>query len=264
MSQIIHKDLSYAIRGVLLDVHKQLGPMLPEKVYQEAIAVGLETKGVKCRVEKPFEVFYREQRVGLYYVDFWIEDGKVILELKVAPQILPLHQAQALSYLKMTGADLAIVANFGAYSLQDERLPNFLREKKPNFVWEKRPLLKDLPYPDLTSRLLEVCHRVYFELGPGFFHQIYRRATMVELHRQDLKYEYIKKMAITYQGHNLGSQDVRLILVEDKILLATVAVKQVDEVMKSQLKVRLKHLGYQVGLLVNFHNMSVESLFVRA
>ena len=263
MSKLIHEDLTYTIRGVLFDVHNQLGPMLPEAFYQQAVAIGLEAKGLDCKTEKPFEVYYRRQRVGLYYVDLWIEGGKVILELKVAPQILPLHQAQALSYLKVTDADLAIVVNFGAKSLEDKRLPNYLRDKQVDFEWELRRTDADLPYPELTNRLLEICHRVHFELGPGFLHQVYRRATMIELQQQNLSYQYIKKLPITYQGHQVGIQDVRLILVADKILLATVAVKPVDEVMKAQLKARLQHLGYQFGLLANFNSTTLEAATVR-
>jgi GxxExxY protein len=263
MSKLIHKDLTYTIRGVLFDVYNQLGPMLPEEFYQHAVELGLSAKGVDCKREKPFEVFYQQQRVGLYYVDLWIEGGKVLLELKVAPQILPLHQAQALAYLKVTNADLAIVVNFGAKSLEDKRLPNYLRDKQVNFAWEPRLTDADLPYPELTNRLLEVCHRVHFELGPGFLHQVYRRATLVELQRQHLQYQYIKKIPITYQGHTLGQQDVRLILVADKLLLATIAVKQLDEVLKAQLKARLQHLGYQFGLLANFNSTTLEIMTVQ-
>jgi GxxExxY protein len=264
MSKLIHEDLTYTIRGVLFDVHNQLGPMLPEDFYQQAVEIGLAAKGIDCKREKPFEVYYRQQRVGLYYVDHWLESGKIILELKVAPQILPLHQAQAISYLKVTNADLAIVVNFGAKSLEDKRLPNYLRDKQVDFQWESRLPDTDLPYPELTNRLLEVCHRVHFELGPGFLHQIYRRATMVELQHQQIKYQYIKKIPITYQGHNLGQQDVRLILAADKILLATIAVKQLDETMKAQLKARLQHLGYSFGLLANFNSTTLEVMTVQS
>jgi GxxExxY protein len=232
--------------------------MLPEEFYQQAVAVGLDAEGIKCKLEKPFEVYYQKQRVGLYYVDVWIEDGKVLLELKVAPKISPLHQAQAISYLKVTDADLAIVVNFGAKSLEDERFPNFLRDKEVNFSWENRPVTTDIPYPDLSNRLLEVCNRVHFELGPGFLHQVYRRATMVELEHQELNFKYLKEIPITYQGHHLGMQAVRLIAVSGKILLATVAVKQIDEAMKAQLKTRLKHLGFQFGLLANFNDTKLK------
>ena len=263
MNRLIHKDLSYEVRGVLFDVHNRLGPLLPEKFYREAVAIGLQAKGIGFRVEKQFDVYYRRQQVGLYYVDVWIEGGKIILELKVAPKILPLHRGQAISYLKVTEADLAIVVNFGAASLQDERFPNFVRDKVVNFAWEPCLLETDLPYPDLTNQLLEGCHRVHFTLGPGFLHQVYRRAARIELDYQELSYTYLKKLPITYQGQQIGMQDVRLLAVEGKVLLATVAVREIDEVIKAQMQSRLKHLGFQLGLLANFHGTTLEVVMVR-
>jgi GxxExxY protein len=263
MTRIIHKELSYTIRGVLLKIHNALGPMLPEPFYRDAIALDLETEGVRCETEKVFEVFYRGVRVGLYLVDVWIEDGKIILELKVAPQISPLHRAQAISYLKVTDADLAIVVSYGAASLLDERLPNFLRDRVVSFEWEKLPLAVDMLYPELTQHLFEVLHRVHFELGPGFLHQVYRRATMVELAYQGLTYEYIKQVPVYYAGHLLGHQPTRLICAEDKVLLATFAVKQVDKALEAQLKARLRHLGFRLGLLANFNSTSLQVIPVR-
>lgn len=263
MPKIIHKKLSYKVRGVLLNVHNTLGPNLPERFYRDATAYGLEVEDIQCDTEKSFEVYYRDVRVGLYFVDIWIENGKVILELKVAPEILPLHKAQAISYLKVTDADLAIVVSFGASSLLDERLPNFLRDKVVNFEWEERPIADDLLYPELTNRLFEVLHRVHFELGPGFLHQVYRRATMVELERQGFSYDYIKRVPIYYQGHYLGPQPARLISVDGKVLLATVAVKQADKAMQEQLKARLRHLDFRLGLLANFHGTALQVIPVR-
>ena len=263
MTQLIHKELTYTIRGILFDVHNQLGPMLPETFYQQAVAIGLEAKGIKCQTEKAFEVYYREGQVGLYYVDLWLEDGLVLLELKVAPEIVPLHQAQAIAYLKVTGADLALVVNFGAKSLEVERLPNFVSDKKVDWQWEKRDTENDLLFADLTNALLEAGHRVHAELGPGFLHQVYRRAAMTELRHQGIGYSYIKQVPITYQGHSLGQQDTRLILVEDKVLWATVAVKHIDEAMKLALKSRLKLLDIQLGLIMNFNSTQLELAIVR-
>jgi len=263
MPKIIHKELSYQVRGVLLHVHNELGPNLPEPFYRDATALGLGKQDVRCEVEKSFEVYYRDARVGLYFVDIWIEDGKMLLELKVAPAILPLHRGQAISYLKVTDADLAIVVNFGAASLLDERFPNFLRDKVASFEWQEQPIAEELLYPELTNQLFQLLHRVHFELGPGFLHQVYRRATMVELEHCGLDYTYIEQLPIHYQGHYLGAQPVRLICVEDKVLLATVAVRQADEAMQAQLKARLRHLGLQLGLLANFHGTVLQIIPVR-
>ena len=263
MTEIIHKELSYSTRGALLRIFNTLGPMLPECFYQDATMLELTALGIRCEKEKEFEVFYRGERVGHYFVDIWIENGKLILELKVAPQIMPVHKAQALSYLKVTNADLAIVVNFGAGSLEDERLPNFLRDKQVSFEWQKRPATEDWLYPELSNRLLEVLHRVHFELGPGFLNRLYRRATMVELKYQGLAYEYIQQVPILYNGHQLGEHAAHLICVENRILLATVAVDLMDRNLQERLKARLRHLGYKLGLLANFNSTVLQVAAVR-
>lgn len=253
MPKLIHPELSYATRGMLLHIYNTLGPMLPEKYYQDAFIIGAEKAGIACETEKAFEVFYRDERVGLYFVDVWIENGKILLELKVAPAIEPIHKAQAISYLQVTDADLAIVVNFGASSLEDERLPNFLRDKQPEFIWEPRQIAQGLLYPDLVNSIQRACHHVHFTLGSGFLHQVYRRATMIELRHSNLGYDYIKQLPVEYEGQLLGHQDVRLILVEDKVLLATFALRGTDDAMAQQLKAHLRRLGLKLGLLANFY-----------
>lgn len=192
MAEIIHKELSYAVRGVLFDVHNQLGPLLPEKFYQEAVAIGLEAKGIICETEKQFPVQYCGVEVGRYFVDVWVEGGKLLLELKVAPEILPIHRAQAISYLKVTDADLA--------------------------------------------------------LGPGFLHQVYRRATMVELREKGIGFQYIKETPVFYQDIELGKHETRLILVEDNILVAAFAVRENAETLKARLRSQLRRQDKELGI----------------
>jgi GxxExxY protein len=253
MGKLIHPELSYEVRGVLFDVYNALGPGLPEVYYQDAIVLGLEGHEIRAEAEKAFEVYYKEERVGLYYVDVWVERGKILLEIKVAPAIAPVHKAQALSYLKVTDADLAMVVNYGGPSLEDERLPNFLRDKQPEFAWQPQPVVPGLLYPDLVNEIQRVCHRVHFALGSGFLHQVYRRSTLIELRRSGLNHEYVKRLPVEYQGHLLGYQDVRLILVEDKVVLATFALRKATQADVERLKAYVRRLGLKLGLLANFH-----------
>ena len=263
MTEIIHKALSYAVRGVLFDVHNQLGTMLPEKFYQEAIAIGLEAKDIVCETEKQFQVTYRGVEVGRYFVDVWIEDGKILLELKVAPQIEPIHQAQAISYLKVTDADLAIVANFGVASLEDVRLPNWVREKTAVAYSPNPPPPIEVPFPKLTTEIINCLFRVHLALGPGFLHQVYRRATMVELREQSIGYEYIKEFPVIYQGVVLGKHETRLILVEDNILVTVFAAKENKEAFKNRLRMQLRQQGKELGILANFYGKKLDISLVR-
>jgi len=253
MPKLVHPELSYQVRGVLFDVYNALGPMLKEAYYEDAIVLGLEKRGVACESEKAFEVYYKGERVGLYYVDVWVGGGKILLEIKVALAIEPVHKAQAISYLKVTDADLAIVVNYGGPSLEDKRLPNFIRDKKPEFVWQPQPVAQGLLYPDWVSAIQRACHSVHFILGPGFLHQVYRRATMIELRRSGLNYDYIKQLPVEYQDQLLGYCDVRLILVEGEVLLATFALCKAKDGMAEKLKAHLRRLGLKLGLLANFY-----------
>jgi GxxExxY protein len=223
----------------------------------------LDKRQIRYQTQKEFQVYYAGKRVGLYYVDVWIEDGKILLELEVAPAIEPIHKAQAISYLKVSDADLAIVVNYGGPSLEDERLPNFLRDKHPEFVWQSRPASGDLLYPDLTDAIERACHCVHFTLGPGFLHQVYRRATMIELGQCGLNYEYIKHLPVEYEGHHLGQEDARLVAVDGKVLLATFALRQTDSNMAERLKAYMRRLGMKLGLLANFYDTKLVMTPVR-
>jgi len=264
MTNIVHKELSYTVRGVLIDVYNKLGPSLPEKFYQEAVTHGLENKGIACTPEKQFQVIYRNRTIGEYYVDHWLEGGKIILEIKVAPKIMPIHQAQTLSYLKLSKADLAIIANYGTKSLQDKRLPNFLAEKASQFQWQPQAV-KDALYPELSNRLLKALYQVYFILGTGFIHRVYRQAMMVELEHQGLNYEKINKIPVYYQKRFLGMQSTQMVKVENKIMLAVFALKMMNEEMiEMNMKARLKRLGMNLGVLANFYGEELGVKVVRA
>ena len=144
-----------------------MGPRLPENFYQQAVTHGLREQGITSESEKQFNVLYREKSAGIFYVDHWLEGGKILLEFKVTPYIMPIHQAQTISYLKLTNADLAIIANFGTHSLQDKRLPNFIRDKKVDFQWQ--PRTENILYSALLDSIFEALYRVHFILGPGLF-----------------------------------------------------------------------------------------------
>ena len=123
MARIIYKELSYAIVGAAMEVHKILGPGFLEIVYQKALAQELTLRGIRFEQYKPLTVMYKGVEVGKYEADFVVE-GKIILELKAVSALHPAHFAQAQNYLAATGFKLAILLNFGGNSLQYERVVN--------------------------------------------------------------------------------------------------------------------------------------------
>jgi GxxExxY protein len=118
---ILHKDLSYKIVGLAMQVHNKLGFGFLEKVYENALMVLLKREGVGAKQQAAIAVYFEGERVGDYLADILVED-KIILELKSVEKIIDTHRAQALHYLKATGLSLAIILNFAKEQLEYERL----------------------------------------------------------------------------------------------------------------------------------------------
>ncbi len=119
--QILHRELSYAIIGAAMEVHNVLGAGYLEAVYQRALAVEFDSRGIAYEEQKPLRVYYKGQLVGEYFADFVVEDT-ILVEIKAVSNLLPTHEAQALHYLASTGKELAILINFGEGSLKYKRI----------------------------------------------------------------------------------------------------------------------------------------------
>jgi len=121
MVEVLYKELSYAIVGAAMEVHRVLGPGFLEAVYEAALAHELTLQGIGFEAQKRLPVYYKGQTVGDYVADMVVEPG-IILELKAVSALTAVHQAQAHNYLAVTGLRLAIVLNFGAPSLEQKRI----------------------------------------------------------------------------------------------------------------------------------------------
>ena len=127
--KLLYKELSYAIMQAAYEVHNQLGPGLLEKLYERALIIELLERGHKVAQQKAIVAKYKNQVIGKHILDLIVNDC-IILELKAVSTILPIHKQQALSYLKATGYQLAIIINFGAPSVQSYRVVYTKKQKK--------------------------------------------------------------------------------------------------------------------------------------
>lgn len=106
------RELTDQIIGCAIEVHNELGMGFLEKVYQNALAIEFQEKGIRYRQESSLSVFYREKVVGEYIADFMIEDV-VVLEIKAVSALVPAHEVQLVNYLKATGKEIGLLINFG-------------------------------------------------------------------------------------------------------------------------------------------------------
>jgi len=121
MSEILFKELSFAIVGAAMEVHKILGPGFLESVYQAALEKELAARRIQFCHQVELPVTYKGDLIGVYKADLVIDD-RIIVEIKGISRLNPSHSAQALHYLAATGLELAILINFGMSSLEYRRI----------------------------------------------------------------------------------------------------------------------------------------------
>ena len=115
------EDVTERIIGCAIKVSNTLGVGFLEKVYENALVVEPARAGLKVEQQKPIQVSYEGVIVGEFGADI-IVNGSVILELKAAKIIDPVHQAQLLNYLKATGLKVGLILNFGTPRLGIKRM----------------------------------------------------------------------------------------------------------------------------------------------
>ncbi len=112
-------DLSYKVLGCALEVHRALGPGLLESAYQQCLCHELSLNQIRFEIEKPLPVQYKGIRLDCgYRIDMLVEE-EIILELKSVEQLLPLHEAQILSYMKLMNKKYGFLINFNVKVLKD-------------------------------------------------------------------------------------------------------------------------------------------------
>ena len=113
-------DLESPVRstiGCCIRVHRALGPGLNELAYAKACAIEFESSCIDCEAEKSIAIRYRDQVVCHQRIDLLV-DNRLVLEVKSVDAIHPIHVAQVVAYLRVTGARVGLIANFNVEILR--------------------------------------------------------------------------------------------------------------------------------------------------
>lgn len=111
-------ELSRIILDAAFRVHSALGPGLLENAYEACLAYELRSVGLKVQTQLPMPLVYREVKLEVgYRLDIVVED-LVVIEIKAVDALAPIHHAQLLCYLKLSGRKLGLLINFNEISLR--------------------------------------------------------------------------------------------------------------------------------------------------
>lgn len=112
-------DLSYRIIGAAIEVHKILGPGLLESAYESCLASEFHEKRIKFQKQVSLPIHYKGKILNSEYrIDFLVDD-LIIIELKSVEKILPVHEAQLMTYLNLSNRKLGLIINFNVPVLKD-------------------------------------------------------------------------------------------------------------------------------------------------
>ncbi|MGN8067903.1 GxxExxY protein [Mucilaginibacter sp. 22184] len=122
MAELLFKEESYKIIGACFEVHKILGHGFKEAVYKDALEFEFIRSGIPFVREKPYTIVYKEQKLKHFFIADFVVYDTIILEIKVGNYIGEPYIKQTLNYLKASGLRLGIVINFGASSLNYQKV----------------------------------------------------------------------------------------------------------------------------------------------
>lgn len=111
--------LSNRVIGCALEVHRTLGPGLLESAYEQCLAHELRRQGLAFACQEPLPIQYKGLRLEAgYRVDLLVENS-LMVELKAVERLLPIHQAQLLTYMKLANIKTGLLINFNTVRLRD-------------------------------------------------------------------------------------------------------------------------------------------------
>jgi GxxExxY protein len=116
---VTDNDITRAIIGAAIEVHKRLGPGLLESAYEECLLHELRIRNMSVERQKGLPVIYKEVKLDCGYRHDLLVEGRIVVELKSVDNLAPIHEAIILTYLRLSGKKTGLLINFNVTVLKD-------------------------------------------------------------------------------------------------------------------------------------------------
>ena len=265
MVKLLHERTTGIIIGVYYNVYNGTGRTYPEYIFENAMIGDLRILRTPCRRQDEYRVFYKDNLVGVQRLDLFVA-GEVVVELKVVLTLLPIHKAQAISYLKVVSKQVGLLFNFGSPEPKFERL--YFEPRMPQDSLET--VMRTLPEfpdsylaPELTYDVIGGLLEVHTTLGPGFIHRIYANACYRELQLRGLQVRPQKAYQVIYHNRPVGEIKFGHLVVNGSLFVFPVAVQNIDAISINNLKDWMRAQKVPLAILANFYDTSLKPIVLR-
>lgn len=247
-------QLTGAVIGAAIEVHRELGPALDEVAYEEALSVCLAQRGVENRRQVPLPLTYKEVRLDCgYRLDLLVE-GRLPVELKSVVAVLGVHEAQLLTYQRIGRHPLGLLVNFNVAVLKDG-----IRRMAESRFWTSPPDLNPTEIDPakaldpISAAVVMAAVEVHRHLGPGLLDSSYLACLCHELSARKLAFETEKEIPLTLGVVPLSARAEVPLLVAGAVPVFPVSAESITKVHTAAAVCRLRQGGWKQGLVLNFN-----------
>ena len=248
-------ELTQIAIGSAMAVHRALGPGLDELDYERALHLELQAREVDHQFQVPLPLIYKGAQLhGGYRMDVVIA-GRLLLELKAVEHLHPLHEAQLLTYMRLSKITLGLLLNFNTLVLKDG-----IVRRAGSVVPPGRDYVAQPPSPGfdaLSGEVLAAALEVQHELGHGLLRSAYEACLIQELTLRGIPSEVSLPVNLIYRDHLISSQKEIPMVVAGQIMVTCHCAQEISALQLARDRSLLKAAGVDTGLSLNFRAKSL-------
>ncbi|MBL9184430.1 MAG: GxxExxY protein [Verrucomicrobiaceae bacterium] len=262
MTEDEYNDLTERVIGVAIAVHRKLGPGKPEAMYEEAMHKTLLRQGIACERQVPLPLVFDGEMLDCGYRMDLIVEGVLVIELKTVTALLPIHEAQLLTYLRLSGHKVGLLINFEVMMLKDgikRRVNGLGKELAPHEPWQTSTMV--------AGPIGEVIHcalGVHSKLGPGLLRSTYITA-MIHLVKKHFRHgdqtfarvHQNLQRSISMDGLDLEHPlEIELALEFPSgswLPLLILSVDEISPLHEARFRSQIRLAGWERGFIFNFN-----------
>lgn len=243
-------QLTGAVIGAAIAAHRQLGPGLVEAAYEAALSVRLTAGGIAHRCQVPLPLNYNGISLDCgFRLDLLVEN-QLPLEMKAVEVVLPIHDAQLLTYMRLGGYPLGLLINFEVAVLKDG-----VRRKVQTASAAPSQGVNPIPagFDELSQEILSGAINVHRRLGPGLLRSAYEECLCHELGQRRIPFTRQHLIPLVCDGQPLSQSSEVPLLVDNCVPVQCLSVVELNALHEARLLARIRQGGWPYGLLLNFN-----------
>jgi len=244
-------DLTGRVIGAAIDIHRRFGPGLNEADYEAALSLELHSLAISHVCQVPLSLIYKGTQLDCGYRMDIVLPGQLLVELKALDKLHPIHEAQLITYLKLSKLSLGLLINFGGLVLKDsiKRRANTVGHREAFIPFQVTRSTMD----DVSRIVVEAAVDVQHHLGSGLLRTAYEACLYHELGLRGLKVERNQPVNLIHREQLIQSSKQLPLVVENNLMVACFCMDTMEPLHLAKARSLLRVSAAESGICINFH-----------